>query len=44
MIANEDVSMIKPKSFPVPVITPFELELGLGARSWESILATSLGI
>jgi hypothetical protein len=29
------------RSFHVPVITPFELELGLGARQWTSAYLTS---
>jgi diphthamide synthase subunit DPH2 len=43
LIANDDVSFIKPKSFNVPVITPYELEIGLRARDWESKLAVGLG-
>ena len=35
-VSNEDVSVIPPKTFDRPVITPWELELGLGAREWES--------
>ena len=35
-ISNEDTGLIRPKTFPVPVITPWELELGLGAREWTS--------
>lgn len=36
LVSNEDTSVIAPKTFPVPVITPWELELGLGAREWGS--------
>ena len=36
LVANDDTSVIKPKTFHVPVITPWELELGLGAREWNS--------
>ncbi len=36
LVSNEDTSIIAPKTFPVPVITPWELELGLGAREWTS--------
>ena len=36
LVANDDTSVIKPKTFHVPVITPWELELGLGARDWNS--------
>jgi diphthamide biosynthesis protein 2 len=36
LVSNEDTSVIAPKTFPVPVITPWELELGLGAREWQS--------
>mmetsp|Transcript_9907 Transcript_9907/g.14826 ORF Transcript_9907/g.14826 Transcript_9907/m.14826 type:complete len:391 (+) Transcript_9907:150-1322(+) len=42
LISNEDCAIIKPKTFPVPVITPFELELGLGARSWDSSFNTDI--
>ena len=35
-ISNEDEAMIKPKTFHVPVLTPFELELGLGAHDWSA--------
>jgi len=35
-ISNEDTSFIPPKSFHVPVVTPWELEIGLGAREWTS--------
>ena len=37
LISNENVSIIKPKTFHVPIVTPFELEIGLNARNWESI-------
>ena len=40
-ISNEDTGVIRPKTFPVPVITPWELELGLGARSWKSCYMAS---
>lgn len=36
LLSNDDDSMIKPKTFHVPVITPYELELGLGAHTWSS--------
>jgi diphthamide biosynthesis protein 2 len=43
-ISNEDESMIKPKTFHVPVLTPFELELGLGAHDWSAkYLSSSCG-
>ena len=35
LITNEDVAVIKPKTFPVPVITPWELEIGLEARELQ---------
>ena len=35
LVSNDDNSLIKPKTFHVPVITPYELELGLGAHSWS---------
>jgi diphthamide biosynthesis protein 2 len=35
-ISNEDEAMIKPKTFHVPVLTPYELELGLGAHDWSA--------
>jgi diphthamide biosynthesis protein 2 len=35
-ISNEDVSLIPPKTFHAPVLTPWELEMGLGAREWSS--------
>lgn len=31
------------RTFPVPVLTPFELELGLGARDWQSSYSSDLG-
>ena len=37
LIASEDNAFIKPKTFPVPVITPYELEVGLGCREWTSM-------
>lgn len=40
-ISNEDVSVIPPKTFHKPVITPWELELGLGARDWTSSYDTN---
>jgi diphthamide biosynthesis protein 2 len=40
LIGNDDNCYIPPKTFPVPVITPFELEIGLGARSWTAHLET----
>jgi len=36
LISNDDLGVIKPKTFHVPVVTPWELELGLGAREWSS--------
>jgi diphthamide biosynthesis protein 2 len=42
LIGNELSALIKPKTFHVPVITPWELELGLGARPWESMYSTDL--
>ena len=33
LITNEDVALIPAKTYHVPVITPYELELGLGAYS-----------
>jgi diphthamide biosynthesis protein 2 len=36
LVSNEDIAVIKSKTFHVPVITPWELELGLGARDWAS--------
>jgi diphthamide biosynthesis protein 2 len=41
LVSNEDTAVIAPKSFPVPVITPWELELGLGARDWGSCYMAS---
>jgi len=41
LISNDDNSLIPPKTFHVPVITPYELELGLGARAWTSSYLTS---
>lgn len=40
-ISNEDTSVIPPKTFHKPVITPWELELGLGARDWTSTYDTN---
>lgn len=31
------------RTFHVPVVTPFELELGLGAREWASYFCTDVG-
>jgi len=36
-VSNEDTSLIAPKTFHVPVITPWELELGLEVREWTSV-------
>jgi len=36
LISNEDQALIPPKTFHVPVVTPYELELGLGAHEWKS--------
>eukprot|EP01031_Cornospumella_fuschlensis_P029025 gene29025-35034_t len=38
-LAPEDVSLLPPKTFPVPIITPYELEVGLGAREWGGVLS-----
>eukprot|EP00606_Chrysophyceae_sp_TOSAG23-5_P000926 GSChrysophyteH2.ASY1.ANO1.1283.1 assembled CDS len=35
-ISNEDVGVIPPKTFHAPVLTPWELEIGVGAREWTS--------
>ena len=40
-ISNEDVSIIPPKTFHVPVLTPWEFEIGLGARPWKSCYMSS---
>ena len=29
------------RTFPVPILTPYELEIGLGAREWDSCLITN---
>ena len=42
LIASEDNAFIKPKTFPVPVITPYELEVGLGCREWSSMYELSV--
>eukprot|EP01039_Chlorochromonas_danica_P011051 gene11051-12307_t len=42
LIASEDISTIKPRTFHVPVITPFELEVALGAREWQSCVIHSV--
>ena len=34
LISNEDTALIPAKTFHVPVLTPYELEIGLGARDW----------
>lgn len=36
LVSNDDTSLISPKTFHIPVITPYELELGLKAREWDS--------
>jgi len=40
-ISNEDVSVISPKTFHVPVLTPWEFEVGIGARPWSSCYMVS---
>jgi len=40
-ISNEDVSVIAPKTFHVPVLTPWEFEVGIGARPWTSCYMVS---
>lgn len=40
-ISNEDVSVIAPKTFHVPVLTPWEFEVGIGARPWSSCYMVS---
>ena len=40
LISNDDVALIKPKTFHKPVITPWELEIGLGAREWDGTFYT----
>jgi len=40
-ISNDDVSVIPPKTFHVPVLTPWEFEVGLGARPWGSCYMVS---
>eukprot|EP00605_Chrysophyceae_sp_TOSAG23-4_P001231 GSChrysophyteH1.ASY1.ANO1.1342.1 assembled CDS len=40
-ISNEDVGVIPAKTFHVPVLTPWELEIGLGAREWSSSYMSS---
>ena len=37
LVSSDDCPLIKPKTFYVPVITPYELELGLGAHTWSAI-------
>eukprot|EP00607_Mallomonas_marina_P008835 CAMPEP_0182424892 /NCGR_PEP_ID=MMETSP1167-20130531/11154_1 /TAXON_ID=2988 /ORGANISM="Mallomonas Sp, Strain CCMP3275" /LENGTH=361 /DNA_ID=CAMNT_0024605047 /DNA_START=652 /DNA_END=1738 /DNA_ORIENTATION=+ len=36
LISNEDMALIRPKTFHVPIVTPYELELALGAYDWSS--------
>ncbi len=43
LIANDDVAIIPARTFHVPVITPWELEIGLGARDWDSTYRVDLG-
>jgi len=43
LFTNEANLTIPPKTYPFPVITPYELEIGLGAREWDSTLLTNLG-
>ena len=43
-ISNDDTARIPPKTFHVPVITPYELELGLGAQEWASMYSTDYGM
>jgi len=43
-ISNHDTARIPPKTFHAPVITPFELELGLGSQEWSSMYSTDYGM
>lgn len=42
-ISNDDTARIPPKTFHAPVVTPYELELGLGAQEWASMYSTDYG-
>ena len=41
LISNDDVALVRPKTFHKPVITPWELEVGLGARAWDGMFRTA---
>lgn len=41
LISNDDTARVPAKTFHVPVVTPFELELGLGAREWDCMYVSS---
>jgi len=43
-IPNIFILFLSRRTFHKPVITPFELELGLGAREWGSTFSTDLGV
>jgi diphthamide biosynthesis protein 2 len=42
LLANDDNALVPPKTFHVPLVTPYELELGLGSRQWASKYMTSI--
>lgn len=42
LISTEDTCNIRAKTFHVPVVTLYELEVGLGARDWDATLDCSL--
>jgi diphthamide biosynthesis protein 2 len=41
LISNDDIALVRPKTFHKPVITPWELEVGLGARAWDGVFRTA---
>lgn len=44
LIGSEMSMIVTPRTFHVPVITPWELELGLDARPWESMYSTDFNL
>jgi diphthamide biosynthesis protein 2 len=41
LISNEDTAVVPAKTFFAPVLTPYELEIGLGARDWTGYYINS---
>ena len=41
IVASAETSLIEARDFPVPLITPLELEVALGVREWTGFYSTS---